>query len=162
MMLMKSWTWLGVKEASSCLMILHHHQAMRLHVKASQFPLAFVTSGHAVMLLFGLEASIKKIEYILKDTVILTLNTGMQPTKNGPTSKLIRSCNLVEPNLVGKEIIYSSKKLVDLVVAHKESKSYKLAIVGIGGVGKTTLAQKIYNNQKIKGSFKVQAWICVP
>ncbi|XP_037411332.1 putative disease resistance protein RGA4 [Triticum dicoccoides] len=85
----------------------------------------------------------------------------MQPTRNGPTSKLIRSCNLVEPNLVGKEIIYSSKKLVDLVVAHKESKSYKLAIVGTGGVGKTTLAQKIYNNQKIKGSFKVQAWICV-
>ncbi|XP_020153999.1 putative disease resistance protein RGA4 [Aegilops tauschii subsp. strangulata] len=103
----------------------------------------------------------KKIVNILKDTVFLTLNTGMQPTRNGPTSKLIRSSNLVEPNLVGKEIIYSSKKLVDLVVAHKESKSYKLAIVGTGGVGKTTLAQKIYNNQKIKGSFKMQAWICV-
>ncbi|KAE8781378.1 putative disease resistance protein RGA4 [Hordeum vulgare] len=74
---------------------------------------------------------------------------------------MIRSSNLVEPNLVGREIIRSSRKMEDLVLAHKESKSYKLAIVGTRGVGKTTLAQKIYNDQKIKGSFKIQAWICV-
>nr|UBY07246.1 NBS-LRR disease resistance protein [Dasypyrum villosum] len=80
---------------------------------------------------------------------------------NGQTSKLIRSSNLVEPNLVGKEIVHFTTKLVDLVLAHKEYKSYKLAIVGTGGVGKTTLAQKIYNDQKVKGSFKMHAWICV-
>ncbi|VAH72401.1 unnamed protein product [Triticum turgidum subsp. durum] len=90
----------------------------------------------------------KKIENISKDKIFLTFNTSMQSTRNGPTSKLIRSSNLVEPNLVGKEIIHSSRKLVDLVLAHKESKSYKLAIVGTGGVGKTTLAQIIYNDQK--------------
>ncbi|VAH72309.1 unnamed protein product [Triticum turgidum subsp. durum] len=103
----------------------------------------------------------KKIENISKDKIFLTFNNSIQSTRNGPTSKLIRSSNLVEPNLVGKEIIHSSRKLVDLVLAHKESKSYKLAIVGTGGVGKTTLAQKIYNDQKVKGSFKLHAWICV-
>ncbi|XP_048561679.1 putative disease resistance protein RGA4 [Triticum urartu] len=103
----------------------------------------------------------KKIENISKDKIFLTFNTSIQSTRNDPTSKLIRSSNLVEPNLVGKEIIHSSRKLVDLVLAHKESKSYKLAIVGTGGVGKTTLAQKIYNDQKVKGSFKLHAWICV-
>ncbi|KAM3197651.1 hypothetical protein ACQJBY_072988 [Aegilops geniculata] len=103
----------------------------------------------------------KRIESISKDTTFLTFSTSTQSTGNGPTSKLIRSSNLVEPNLVGKEIIHSSKKLVDLALAHKANKSYKLAIVGTGGVGKTTLAQKIFNDQKIKGSFKLQAWICV-
>ncbi|XP_048561700.1 putative disease resistance protein RGA1 isoform X2 [Triticum urartu] len=103
----------------------------------------------------------KRIENISKDTTFLTFSSSSQPTGNGPTTKLIRSSNLVEPNLVGKEIIYSSKKLVDLALAHKANKSYKLAIVGTGGVGKTTLAQKIFNDQKIKGSFKLQAWICV-
>ncbi|VAH72326.1 unnamed protein product [Triticum turgidum subsp. durum] len=92
----------------------------------------------------------KRIENISKDTTFLTFSTSTQPTGNG-----------VEPNLVGKEIIHSSKKLVDLALAHKANKSYKLAIVGTGGVGKTTLAQKIFNDQKIKGSFKLQAWICV-
>nr|UBY07114.1 NBS-LRR disease resistance protein [Dasypyrum villosum] len=95
------------------------------------------------------------------DTTFLTFSSSAQPAGNGPTSKLIRSSNLVEPNLVGKEIMHSSKKLVDLALAHKANKSYKLAIVGTGGVGKTTLAQKIFNDQKIKGSFKLQAWICV-
>ncbi|XP_037404115.1 putative disease resistance protein RGA4 isoform X2 [Triticum dicoccoides] len=103
----------------------------------------------------------KKIEHITKDKIFLTFNSNTQPTGNAPTSKLIRSSDLVEPNFVGKEILYSSRKLVDLVLAHKESKSYKLAIVGTGGVGKTTLAQKIYNDPKIKGSFKKHAWICV-
>ncbi|VAH56651.1 unnamed protein product [Triticum turgidum subsp. durum] len=103
----------------------------------------------------------KKIENISKDKIFLTLNSSTQPTGKGSTSKLIRSSNLVEPNLVGKEIIHSSRKLVDLILAHKESKSYKLAIVGTGGVGKTTLAQKIYNDQKVKRSFRQQAWVCV-
>ncbi|VAH56648.1 unnamed protein product [Triticum turgidum subsp. durum] len=103
----------------------------------------------------------KKIENISKDKIFLTFNTSTQPAGNGPTSKLVRSSNLVEPNLVGKEIIRSSRRLVDLVHSHKENKSYKLAIVGTGGVGKTTLAQKIYNDNKIKGSFKIHAWICV-
>ncbi|KAF7027692.1 hypothetical protein CFC21_039715 [Triticum aestivum] len=102
-----------------------------------------------------------KIENISKDKIFLTFNNCTQPAGNGPTSKLIRSSNLVEPNLVGKEIIRSSRRLVDLVHSHKENKSYKLAIVGTGGVGKTTLAQKIYNDNKIKGSFKIHAWICV-
>ncbi|KAE8778507.1 putative disease resistance protein RGA4 [Hordeum vulgare] len=93
---------------------------------------------------------------LLEDGLVST-----QPTGNGPRCKMIRSSNLVEPNLVGREIIRSSRKMEDLVLAHKESKSYKLAIVGTRGVGKTTLAQKIYNDQKIKGSFKIQAWICV-
>ena len=93
--------------------------------------------------------------------MFLTFNTSIQPTRNSPSSKLIRSSNLVEPNLVGKEVMYSSKKLVELVLAHKEYKSYKIGIVGTGGVEKTTLAQKIYNDQKIKGSFKMHAWICV-
>ncbi|VAH72306.1 unnamed protein product [Triticum turgidum subsp. durum] len=103
----------------------------------------------------------RKIENISKDKIFLSFNSSTQPTENGSTSKLKRSSNLVEPNLVGKEILHSSRKLVDLVLAHKKNKSYKLAIVGTGGVGKTTLAQKIYNDTKIKGSFKMHAWICV-
>uniref|UniRef100_A0ACD6AL76 Uncharacterized protein n=1 Tax=Avena sativa TaxID=4498 RepID=A0ACD6AL76_AVESA len=69
--------------------------------------------------------------------------------------------SIVEPDLVGKETARACKNLVDLVLVHKENKSYTLAVTGTGGVGKTTLAQKIYNDQKIKGNFNKQAWICV-
>ncbi|KAM0858240.1 hypothetical protein ACQ4PT_047951 [Festuca glaucescens] len=72
-----------------------------------------------------------------------------------------RTTNLVELNLVGKQTLHACKRLVGLVLANKEKKAYKVGIVGTGGIGKTTLAQKIYNDQKIKGVFSDQAWICV-
>ncbi|KAF8665895.1 hypothetical protein HU200_053978 [Digitaria exilis] len=102
----------------------------------------------------------KRIENISKDRVFSSLK-NIEPTREASASKLRRSSNLVEPNLVGKEIIHSRRKLVDLLLKGKEKGSYKVAIVGTGGVGKTTLAQKIYNDQKVQGSFNKQAWVCV-
>ncbi|XBI24697.1 hypothetical protein VPH35_049770 [Triticum aestivum] len=92
----------------------------------------------------------KKIENILKDSIFLTFDSSAQSTGSDSTSKLIRSSNLIEPNLVGKEIIHSSRKLVDLVLANKAKK-----------ISQIRYSQKIYNDQKIKGSFKIHAWICV-
>ncbi|TKW02139.1 hypothetical protein SEVIR_8G226273v4 [Setaria viridis] len=102
----------------------------------------------------------KRIDNILKDKVISSV-PNIQPTRKDLEPKLRKTSNLVEPYLVGKEVMNATRKLVDLLLEHKDKRSYKLAIVGTGGVGKTTLAQKIYNDQKIKGCFNKQAWVCV-
>ncbi|CAD6255406.1 unnamed protein product [Miscanthus lutarioriparius] len=102
----------------------------------------------------------KRIDNISKDQVFTSLKST-QSTVTVSVPKQRRSSSLVEPNLVGMEVLRACRKVVDLVLAHKEKRSYKLAIVGTGGVGKTTLAQKIYKDKKLKGSFNKQAWVCV-
>ncbi|KAF8775521.1 hypothetical protein HU200_004521 [Digitaria exilis] len=76
----------------------------------------------------------KRIENITKDKVFSSL-TIAQPTAEASAPKLRKSSNIVEYNLVGKEIIHACRKLVDLLIKGKENGSYKVAIVGTGGVG---------------------------
>ncbi|KAK1303065.1 putative disease resistance RPP13-like protein 1 [Acorus calamus] len=40
-------------------------------------------------------------------------------------------------------------------------KSRVFAITGMGGIGKTTLAQKIFHHEKIDTHFKTKIWVCV-
>ncbi|XP_039142118.1 putative disease resistance protein RGA4 isoform X3 [Dioscorea cayenensis subsp. rotundata] len=72
-----------------------------------------------------------------------------------------QSSSLPEPDIVGWDIKDATKSLVELLVSQPEQKSRLFAIVGMGGIGKTTLAQQIYNDPKINDAFVLRSWIWV-
>ncbi|EEC68192.1 hypothetical protein OsI_36158 [Oryza sativa Indica Group] len=67
------------------------------------------------------------------------------------------------PKIIGREQDKDNivEKLLSMTSDSVATPVSILAIVGMGGLGKTTLAQLVYNDSRIQGFFDMHAWVCV-
>ncbi|XP_028074445.1 disease resistance protein RGA2-like [Camellia sinensis] len=68
---------------------------------------------------------------------------------------------LKEPHIHGRD--EDIKQIIGLLLgdAPTAKKFDVIPIVGMGGIGKTTLAQHIYDHNKVEKHFNMKAWVCV-
>ncbi|XP_023882414.2 putative disease resistance protein RGA1 [Quercus suber] len=71
-------------------------------------------------------------------------------------------------SLVNESVIYGrdeeKEKIIDVLLTNVSDDQDNLAIYavwGMGGLGKTTLAQLVYNDEKVEKHFELRIWVCV-
>lgn len=67
----------------------------------------------------------------------------------------------VKSDIVGTQIEDATQNLINKIMQNDKSKCQIFGIVGMGGIGKTTLARKIFNDERIKNKFPKRIWLYV-
>jgi len=114
-------------------------------------------------------SSVKEIELKIKkvlerlgtlaqqiDHLGLRVGVGRKLSERLPTTSLVE-----ESDICGRN---DEKEAIIKMLLSDDARGNEMgviAIVGMGGIGKTTLAQSVYNNDKVKEHFNIDAWVCV-
>ncbi|GMP41436.1 hypothetical protein CsSME_00011534 [Camellia sinensis var. sinensis] len=90
---------------------------------------------------------------------------GLQNIVAGESAKAwhrLPSTSLIhEPRICGRD--KEKKEIIDFLLSSEssDSKVGVIPIVGMGGLGKTTLARMVYNDEVVNKNFDLKAWVCV-
>jgi hypothetical protein len=101
----------------------------------------------------------KRLEFLAKQKKHMGLREGVggESSKRLPTTSVVQESNIFGRNDDKEKII--SKLLSDDAVCSENP--CVIPIVGMGGIGKTTLAQLVYKDERVKKHFDLTAWVCV-
>jgi hypothetical protein len=98
------------------------------------------------------------------------INSSGYSINKAPNSLSDKTGSLIlQSDVVSDNIMEDTKKIVDLLIkkvgSPGESKGNNIvvavAITGMGGIGKTTLARMIFNDSKVEESFDQRIWLSV-
>ncbi|EOX96600.1 Cc-nbs-lrr resistance protein, putative isoform 1 [Theobroma cacao] len=113
-----------------------------------------------------MNSKIQEITSRLHDLAVLKNNLNLVEFSGGRREKVLHrlpTSSLVdEPHVYGRES--DKDAIVDMLMDSGEMGRGEVgvvSIVGMAGVGKTTLAQLVYHDERIETSFELRAWACV-
>ncbi|KAK1692006.1 hypothetical protein QYE76_008703 [Lolium multiflorum] len=103
----------------------------------------------------------------LIELLVIEMNAfGFRNQLQAPPSKQWRITDSIimdsEKDIVSRSRNEEKKKIVNILIDRASDRDLTvLPIVGMGGLGKTTFAQLLYNDPEIKEYFQLQRWCCV-
>ena len=104
----------------------------------------------------------KELEAVAKRKFDLPLREDVRGLSNATERKLQTTSSVDGSGIYGRDS--DKEKIIELLLSDETTRDSKISvipIVGMGGIGKTTLAQMIYNDERVKNHFEMGIWACV-
>ncbi|XP_024040906.1 putative disease resistance RPP13-like protein 1 [Citrus clementina] len=115
---------------------------------------------------YAIMSKIKEINYRFQDIVTQKDSLGLNVSSAGRSRKdrqrLPTTSLVTEAKVYGRET--EKNEIVELLLRddlRNDGEFSVIPIIGMGGLGKTTLAQLVYNDARVQGHFDLKAWTCV-
>ncbi|XP_040991681.1 putative disease resistance RPP13-like protein 1 isoform X2 [Juglans microcarpa x Juglans regia] len=101
---------------------------------------------------------LERLEHLAKQKDYMGLQVGVRE-KQYP--ERLTTSSVRESDTFARD--EDKKKIIGLLLSSdaEDNEMCVIAIVGMGGIGKTTLAQLVYNESRVKQHFDLQIWFCV-
>ncbi|KAJ1692799.1 hypothetical protein LUZ63_009497 [Rhynchospora breviuscula] len=134
----------------------YHYEILRAQVEP--------TDAHQVPdgMLYQIKQIRSNFAEIEKDRLALRLSDEDGPRRCNSDLQIAPTSHFVlESEIIGREM--EKKQLIDLISSESDDGKIisVVTIVGTGGIGKTTLAQLLYNDQRMQQNFDKFGWVCV-
>ncbi|KAI9186191.1 hypothetical protein LWI28_014580 [Acer negundo] len=102
----------------------------------------------------------RRLEELRQETDVLRLKEISGPGSTASLQRLPTSSLPTELDIYGRD--EDKQKILNMVLRHEpgDASFDVIPIVGMGGIGKTTLAREVYNDKEVE-DFNPKAWICV-
>ncbi|KAM3691050.1 hypothetical protein ACJW31_09G165500 [Castanea mollissima] len=141
--------------------VVETHGSTREKVLESVSYSSFNPLGFSYKMCHKIKGIRKRLEELAKDRALFHLEERSEDQYIVHREREMTHSFVRDSNVIGR--VDDKQKIITLLMHPGDNigNVHVISIVGIGGLGKTTLAQWVYNDERVAKSFDSKIWVCV-